>query len=130
MIYLIAALLMVAIVALYYVMPSGDREFLVTATFVMIAIVFAGLALGFRVVRLAGIDLEGDRLVADVLDLVDRIGGLDCPAHFVIAGEGRGLRLTGGRHAHAGEPSAWRPTTIMGVLLLPARAPAAFNVAI
>jgi hypothetical protein len=39
MIYLIAALLMVAIVALYYVIPSGDRKFVVTATFVMIAIV-------------------------------------------------------------------------------------------
>jgi hypothetical protein len=50
MIYLIAALLMVAIVALYYAIPSGDRKFLVTATFVMIAIVLWAVMLAWFVV--------------------------------------------------------------------------------
>jgi hypothetical protein len=48
--WIIAALLVVAIVALYYVMPSGDREFLVTATFVMIAIVLWAVMLASFVV--------------------------------------------------------------------------------
>jgi nitrate reductase NapE component len=50
MIYLIAAFLMVAIVALYYVIPSGDRKFVVTATFVMIAIVLWAVMLASFVV--------------------------------------------------------------------------------
>jgi hypothetical protein len=50
MIPVIAALLVVAIVALYYVMPPGGREFLVTATFVMIAIVLWAVMLASFVV--------------------------------------------------------------------------------
>src|SRR5258706_10961321 len=48
--YLLAALLVVGIVALYYVMPPGGREFLVTATFVMIAIVLWAVVLASFVV--------------------------------------------------------------------------------
>ena len=48
--WIIAALLVVGIVALYYVMPPGGREFLVTATFVMIAIVLWAVVLASFVV--------------------------------------------------------------------------------
>src|SRR6266481_6136501 len=91
--------------AIYFdLLPSRVRAYWSQNSHVADRIPFRGHCLAGDLPR---IHLEGDRLVADVLDLVDVVGGFDRLAHRVIAGDGRGPCLTG-RQAHAGEPCAWR----------------------
>jgi hypothetical protein len=48
---------------------------------------FTGPALGLGIVSLLRINLPGERLVADVLDLVDLVGGIDRATHRIVLHE-------------------------------------------
>ncbi|WP_322886446.1 hypothetical protein U8C31_15130 [Sinorhizobium medicae] len=50
---------------------------------------FARAAFCLDVLCLPGIDLQRQRLVPDILDLIDLVGLIDGPAHGIVSGEFR-----------------------------------------